>query len=298
MPVASKPERLRTLLADYPNTAAIKRGETVSPYVEFEFAPVKTASKSFKKLIDGQQYDAGELAIATWLQAHVYGRPFALLPAVIAGRTHHHTLVYNAARGKLTPSDLPGKRVGVRAFSVTTGVWVRGILQNDYGVDMDRVNWVTLERGHLSEYQDPPNAQLISANTSVLEMLFEGKIDAAIIGGNLNTEDWIKPLISSPHETAKEWVATHGCVPANHFFVIRKEIAQTKPYVVREILRMLVESKKVAGAPTDPDPLPIGLEAVRKPLSLVIHYAVQQKLIPRVLSVDEILEPVMRDLKS
>jgi len=91
----------------------------------------------------------------TYLQAKAYGKPYVLLPAVLVSRGQHHTIAYNAERGTLKPGDLHGKRVGVRAYSVTTGAWVRGILASDYGVELDKVEWITFEDPHVAEYRDP-----------------------------------------------------------------------------------------------------------------------------------------------
>ena len=127
--------KLFTLLGNYPNTLALKRGEIRSDLVDLEFADVKVANTAFKPLVRDAKFDLGELAIVTYLQAKAYGKPYILLPAPVVARGQHHTLAYNRERGHLTPADLVGKRVGVRAYSVTTGVWVRGILQEHHGAE-------------------------------------------------------------------------------------------------------------------------------------------------------------------
>jgi hypothetical protein len=159
--------KLFTLLGDYPNTLALKRGEIHSDLVDLEFADVKVASTAFKPLVRDAKFDLGELAIVTYLQAKAYGKPYILLPAPVVARSQHHTLAYNRERGRLTPADLAGKRVGVRAFSVTTGVWVRGILQEQFGVDVDKVHWVTFEDPHVAEYRDPPTVERAPSNKNL-----------------------------------------------------------------------------------------------------------------------------------
>ena len=104
------------------------------------------------------EFDVAELAIATFLQAKAHGKPLVLLPVVVRGKFAHSTLSYNAERGPLAPSDLPGRRVGIRAYAQTTPLWVRGILQNEYGVDLDRVKWITFEDPHVAEYREPATA--------------------------------------------------------------------------------------------------------------------------------------------
>src|SRR5579862_6821901 len=155
MPETQEALLLSTLLATYPNTSALKDGSVNSPLVHFDFADVKTANKAFKNLVRDQKYDLGELAIVTFLQAKAYGKPYVLMPASIVARGQHHTIFYNPDRGPLNPGDLNGKRVGVRAYTQTTGAWLRGILEEDYGVDFRRVRWVTFEEPHLAEYHDP-----------------------------------------------------------------------------------------------------------------------------------------------
>jgi hypothetical protein len=135
--------QLTTLSAafdDYPHTLPLKRGEIKSDRVALSFSDIRPANRFFKPMVRELKFDVSEMAIATYVQAKACGKPLVLLPATMMGRFQHGTILCNAAR-PLTPAELPGKRVGVRAYSQTTAVWVRGILQNDYGADMDRVRW-------------------------------------------------------------------------------------------------------------------------------------------------------------
>src|SRR5512145_1868359 len=150
---------LRTLLGDYPNTLALKKGQVRSTSLAFDFADVKVPSTAFKDVVRHLKYDVAELAIVTFLQAKTHGKPLALLPAVVVGNLAHPFLVYNGDRGVLTPAQLEGRRVGIRAYSVTTSAWIRGILQNDHGVDLDRIKWITFEDPHVAEYHDPATAE-------------------------------------------------------------------------------------------------------------------------------------------
>src|SRR5262249_32811986 len=128
--------RLRTLLGDYPNTMALKKAEVTSNIVNFDFADVKVANTAFKPLVREARFDVGELAIVTYLQARDHGKPYVLIPATVSGRGQHHTIVYNPQRGALSAHDLAGKRIGVRAYTQTTGGWVRGFLSDDFGVEL------------------------------------------------------------------------------------------------------------------------------------------------------------------
>src|SRR5487761_48587 len=135
MPETRPPVTLQTLLAANPNTSALRSGELRSPLVNFAYADVNTVNKAFKAIVREQKYDLGELAMVTFLQAKAYGKPYVLMPAVVVARGQHHTIFFNPERGHLHPGDLNGRRVGVRAYTQTTGAWVRGFLQEDYGVD-------------------------------------------------------------------------------------------------------------------------------------------------------------------
>src|SRR5215469_6790557 len=119
---------LHSLLGNHPNTKALKSGQISSSLVHFDYFEVKVANTQFKAMVRDLKYDFGELAIVTFLQAKIYGKPYIVLPATIVGRSQHHTIFYNADRGALSPSQLAGKRVGVRAYTQTTGAWVRGFL--------------------------------------------------------------------------------------------------------------------------------------------------------------------------
>src|ERR1043166_3382291 len=151
---ANSPHTLRTVLGNYPHTLPLKRGEIQSSAVRLDFFDVKPTHFPFKPMVRGLSFDVSEKAIVTFLMAKAYGKPLALLPAVMLGRFQHHCMLYNAERGTLTPQTLAGRRVGVRAYSQTTGVWLRGILANDYGLDLDKARWVTFEDDAVVVRQD------------------------------------------------------------------------------------------------------------------------------------------------
>jgi 4,5-dihydroxyphthalate decarboxylase len=296
--MAGEKTKLLPLLGNYPNTAALKNGAVKSTLVDFDFADVKVSNTAFKPLVREARFDVGELAIVTFLQAKIYGKPYALIPATVLGRGQHHTIAYNPERGPLTASGLRGKRVGVRAYTQTTGTWVRGFLADDYGVDPTTIRWITFEDPHLAEYKDPDFVARAPAGKSLVQMLLDGELDAAIVGDNL-PDPRLKPLIPDADLVARKWAEMHGGVPINHMIVTRDAIAKSRPDIVKEIYRMLLDSRRAAsppqGGPLDPlDPWRFGIEANRRSLEIVIDYSFRQQLIPRVLSVDELFADWMR----
>jgi 4,5-dihydroxyphthalate decarboxylase len=294
--VSSSPVTLYSLLGNHATTEALKTGRVSSPLVVFEYADVKVPNTQFKAMMRDQKYDFGELAIATYLQGYEYGKPYMLLPATILGRNQHHTIFYNADRGPLAPSELSGKRVGVRAYSQTTGAWVRGFLAEDYGVDLQSVTWVTFEDPHVAEYREPANVERAPEGKNLKQMLLAGEIDAAILG-DVPEEGPLKHLIPDPEAEGRCWARAHGGVPINHLSVIRRSIAESRPDVIREVYRVLKESRAAAALPTGvDDPVRFGIGAERQSLEQMVTYAHQQRLISRRFTAEELFGDAMRIL--
>jgi 4,5-dihydroxyphthalate decarboxylase len=283
--------KLSTLLGNYPNAQALKSGAVKSDLVEFDFADVKVPNTAFKALVREAKFDVAELAIVTFLQAKTYGKPYVLIPTTVLGRGQHHTIAYNPERGPLKASELAGKRVGVRAYTMTTGAWVRGFLADDYGVDPTAIRWASFEDPHLAEYQDPDFVTRAPTGKPLAQMLLDGELDAAIVG-DTRPDPRLKPLIPDAEAVAREWAETHGGVPINHMVVVRTSIAKERPDVVQGIFRALQESRNAASPPPGGplDPWRFGVEANRRSLEIIIDYSVRQKLIPRVFTVDELFE--------
>ena len=288
--------KLFTLLGDYPMSRGLKQGKVKSDLVEFEFADIKVANTGFKPMVRDYKFDLGELAIVTYLQAKAYNKPYVLMPALVVARPQHHTIAYNSERGELRPSDLPGKRVGLRAYSVTTGVWVRAILAKQFGVDLGKVHWVTFDDPHIAEYSDPPGIERAPAGKTLVQMLLDGELDAAVVGDTL-PDPRLKMLIPDVEGSAREWAKQYGD-PINHMLVIRSELSRTRPDVVREVFRLFKESRDLAVQSGDKRAalLNYGLEANRTALAAIIDIAFEQKLIPRRFSVEELFDDTTRGL--
>jgi 4,5-dihydroxyphthalate decarboxylase len=256
--------KLITLLGNYPVAAAIRNGDIKSDLIDFDIADIKVSNTAFKPLVREAKFDLAEIAIVTFLQAKAAGKAYTLIPATVVGRGQHHTIAYNPERGALKASDLTGKRVGVRAYTQTTGAWVRGFLADDYGVDPLKVQWVTFEDPHVAEYKDPDFVTRAPAGKELAQMLLDGEIDAAIVGDKM-PDPRLKPLIPDADAVARDWAQKHGGVPINHMMVVRESMR-------------------------------FGIEANRRSLELIIDYSFRQKLIPRKFSVDELFDDVTRVL--
>jgi 4,5-dihydroxyphthalate decarboxylase len=293
-------ETLSACLGSYPHTKALKEGDIKSDRVMLSFTEINPVNRAFLLMAREQKFDVCEMAIVTYLQAKAYGKPLMLLPATMLGRFQHGALLHNAERGPLRPEDLPGRRVGVRAFSQTTGVWIRGILWKDYGLDLGKVQWVTFEDAHVAEYRDPPGVERAAPGKDITQMLIDGELDAAIFGGAMPSDPRLKSVIPDPEAAGKEWYKKHGTVPVNHMVVVKDSLAKSNPGAVREVFRMLLDSKKAAGLPKAGaiDLVPFGFDAVKPSLELMSSYAYEMKLTPRHYAVEELFDDTTRALQA
>ena len=288
--------KLFTMIGDYPNPRALRSGAIKSDLVDYQFDDIKVPNTAFKPLVRDAKYDCSEVAINTFLQARYSNKPYILLPATIVGRGQIHNLLYNSERGVIKPTELHGKRVGVRAYTQTTGMWVRGMLAELYGMDVEKVRWVTFEDGHIAEYKDPPFVERAPAGKQLMQMLIDGELDAAIITDR--SDPRLKQVVPDAEEVSRKWAETHGGVPINHMLVMRDSIVKSRPDVVREVYRTVLASRRAMDLSKDGklDPLRFGIENVRKSLELAIEYSLVQKFIARRLTVDELFDDTTRAL--
>jgi 4,5-dihydroxyphthalate decarboxylase len=208
-----------------------------------------------------------------------------LLPDVVVARFQHGHALYNAKRGTLKPADLNGKRIGIRSFTTTTGAWLRGILANDHGVDLDSIDWVTFEDAHVAEFRD--TTKRAPAGKPIVQMLLDGDLDA-VLGEKVDHPD-LKPLFGDVAAEEKAWFAKHGVVPINHMVVVKQGLSDQHPDVVREVHRMLSESARTSTASPR-----FSADEMRRSLETIIRYAAQQGLIPRAYAADELFDDVTR----
>ena len=290
--------KLHALLGDYPVTRRLKAGGITSPLVAFDFVEANSVVSCFKRVVRDLEFDLAELALVTFLIAKAHGKPLVLLPIVLFSRYQHPYLVYNSDRGIVSPSDLEGRRVAIRSYSVTTSAWIRGMLQTEYGVDLARVQWITFEEPHVAEFRDPPNVRRAPAGTNMIDMLLAGEVGAAIVGDIANLDPRLKTVIPDTDAAARAWRERHGAIQVNHMVVVSEALCRRHPGAVREAYRMLAESRRAAPAtgPDGWDPAPCGVEANRRNLEVAIECVYRQGLVPRRYAVDELFDDVTRGL--
>jgi len=282
--------RLRTLLGDHACTSALKDGSIKSDLVTLDFAEYSPTNKGFKPMVREGAFDVSEMAIVTYLMANSFGKPMVLLPSVVLARFQHAYAVYRDELGTLTPRDLEGRRVGIRSFTTTTGAWLRGILANDYGVDLNSIDWVTFEDAHVAEFRD--TTVRAPAGKAIIQMLLDGELDAVL--GEKVERPGLKPLFADAAAEEKSWFAKHQVVPINHMVVVSETLSSEHPEAVREVSRLLQASAALAPPAAVPR---FDAEEMRHSLEMIIQYAAQQGLIPRAFTVDELFDDLTRSLQ-
>jgi 4,5-dihydroxyphthalate decarboxylase len=294
------PPKLRTVFRPDGHTAPLKAGTVKPRTFEIEYVDVPVLIQAFRRMVRGLEFDICEMAITTYLCAKAHGKRFTAIPVFPARIFHHRAILYNTKSGIRSPKDLEGKNVGVhRGYTVTTGVWIRGILQHQYGVDLSKITWLLSGDEHVAEYQPPPNVKPIGQDQNLEDMLASGEIPAAV-NVELEHPD-VKPLISNAAEAGFAALRTSGHYPINHTVVVRDELLAANPGLAADVFGAFTEAKdlyvkrlrsgeieklsktderyKRVMEITGSDPLPYGIEPNRGMIETVIQYAVEQQII-------------------
>ncbi|MEE7567574.1 hypothetical protein HH297_14900, partial [Xanthomonas sp. Kuri4-3] len=271
---------LRTVLSAYPHTDALRSGALGSTTVRLDLQEVSPVHRAFAPMVREQAYDLCELALVTALQAIAYGRPVVLLPAVVAARFQRGCLIAYRPRGVLRPSDLPGMRVGVRAYTQTTGMWVRAHLAEDFGLDIARSHWITHDPPHVEQYRDPPFVLRVPGAKGTLDMLRDGDIDAAILGNDLPRGEEFVAVVPDAQERDLAWWRVHRFMPINHMVVAGAAACHDHPGAVRDAYALLREADRRAwpdtAGPDAPKPTLFGFQRLAGPLAWAIDACVKQ----------------------
>lgn len=254
---------------------------------DVERQDVKPVHKASRGFVNDQAVDVCELAVVTLLQAAADGRPVVLLPITALGRTQHQTLV---TMGNLTVDDVEGRSVGVRSWSQTTGVWMRGFLTEEYGVDLRKVDWTVYEGAHVDGYSDPAWVTRAPEDARLQADFLEGRLDFGIMGNELPADDRIRTAIDNALDVAAGWTERRGFLPLNHVIGASAEAAAAHSGTVLAMYDAL-SAVAAAGRPASgADPNPVGFEALRGPVSLAARYALEQEVISRPVEFDELVE--------
>ncbi|SEG96076.1 4,5-dihydroxyphthalate decarboxylase [Actinacidiphila yanglinensis] len=285
---------LSVLLGDYPHTRPLKDGTLPVPGVECRFGQASPLYSAFARMVRNLEYDVCEMALATYFQAREAGVPITLLPVVMIGGTHHRSLTRLPGGPALAPEQLAGRRVGVRSSSQTTGLWVRGLLREDYGVEPSAVTWVTTEEPHVAGYREPDNV-LRSGAAKVPDLLRGGEVAAAVLGpraGGTQGMDLV-PVIEDAPAAGQAWIKRHGTIPVNHMVVVRDEVLESAPQAVAALCGALRDAIAATAGARDASPAGRVVAAgwsgpLRAALEIGARYALEQQVVRSAVDLDGI----------
>ena len=291
---------LRAAIGAYKHAAALRSGQVASAKLRLQFADVSPVNRAIAPMVREARFDVCEMAIATFLQAKACNKPLVLLPVTMAARFQEGALLCRTADGAIQgPADLAGRRVGVRAYSQTTGMWLRGILAGDHGVRPDGVRWVTFEDAHVAECRDPPWAERAPAGADMLAMLRAGALDAAVVGNDVPDDPGLRTVFPDPAAAAEAFWRKHGFVPVNHLLTVRRELAESRPDLIAELLRMVRDAKAAVSRDAGGrDPLPAGRAALRPAIELALRFSAEQGLLPRRIGLEDVWEGLPHEEES
>ena len=281
---------LQMALGKHPHVQALRDGTVRSERLDLRFLDFDPLPKAFRQMVRALDIDVSEMALTTHAIAHSFGKPIAALPVVLWRRLHHDNLVCAADSDIAGPADLAGRRVGVRAYSQTTGVWIRGILESEYSVDPRKITWVTKEDAHVAEYEDPPNCIRDTSSASLRDLLFAGEL-AAIMGERTVDPSGIRPVIPNAAKAAREWSRRTGIFPVNHVIAVRTALLDEHQWLAEELMRLFEAAR--ARAPGKPeDHIVYGIEPNRKAIDMLLDFSARQGLTPRRYSPEELFVDV------
>jgi len=301
---------MRTAIGDYGHTKGLKDGTATSDKFDMEHIDVSPVTSIFRRMVRGLEFDVCEMALSTYLCARAHGKAFTGIPIFLTRSFYHGGITYNQKSGIKSPDDLAGRKIGVRGYTVTPGVWTRGLLQTVYGLDLNSVTWVLSGDEHVAEYVAPSNV-VSSPNGDLNAMLLSGEIDAAIGAGASDSPD-IKHLFSDPDGADADWFSSTGLYPISHMLVAKNDHLESKPWLAGELFSLFQAAKKPyleflhsSGdkSPADQallkmadivgdDPIPFGLDSSRKTLETFINFNVDQKVIPEWVDVEDVFATV------
>lgn len=311
---------LKIAIAEHPHTAAIRNGTIPIEGVEAEFVTVKPQIGAFRRMVRDVEFDVCELAPTTYIIARAYGAPFVGLPIFVVRRFHHGGLLVRADAGIRTPKDLEGKQVGVRAYSVTTGVWTRQVLIDEFGLDSSKVTWVVDDEEHVTQLKLPANVIHAPAGSSLADMMAKGELAAgfaaaagigrtgAPTGGWQEVEADYPDLLPNAAELEADYYARTGIYPMHGTIVVKDSVLAEHPWIAQSIYKAFDQAKQewlarldAGQATTDGDkkylalrkivghdPLPYGLQENLKTIEALEATAFKQGLTPRRMKIDEL----------
>ena len=273
---------MQVAIGTYEHTKSLKDGSVSSPSLgQLDFVEVSPITRAFRQMATQQAYDIAEMAIVTYMLARVYDKPIVGLPIVLVRSTLLPSLVTAEGSPITDPRDLNGKTLGIRSYTQTSGVWVRGMLQDAFGVDLSSLKWTTFEGSHLDEYRDPANVTRAPEGQNMIDMVKSGELAAAI---GVPANDGLRSLVPNAAQAEADWSARSGVRTLNHILTVKRSVVDAHPNALREITDLFQRARGADGAAVPA----IGVEPSRKAFETIARYAHEQGITPREMTVEEL----------
>ncbi len=282
---------LSVVLANYPLTKLLKDGTITSDKIKLNFIEFDKVSEAFDAMVETQPYDVCEMAVGTFFQALEFNKPIRLMPIVGDGDFHHGSLYYDPQFGKVTPADLKGAKVAVRAYTQTTALWVRGALSEQFGVKPSDMTFITTEAPHVAEYVNPPYVQFAPESVKdPFDLVKSGECKAIFAGPKqVKNLPW-EHVIENHEQAAQEWFNVHHAVPINHMVCCTNKLAEEDPEAVAELYRMFQQAYEMTKDQLKPA-VCLGREKIWPTLDVCMDYCVEQGMTSRKFTQDEVFVP-------
>jgi 4,5-dihydroxyphthalate decarboxylase len=284
-------------------------------------------SELFWRQLHFAEFAVAEMSCSSFMIAVARGDPrFVGLPIFTTRRFFHTSILVARSAGIDKPADLKGKRVGVPEYQQTAALWTRGVLQHEFGVHPQEIEfWMerTPEKSHggATGFKRPPGVVVkqIPPDKSIGAMMLAGKLDAALhylsdrnlvdrSRVNLASHPDFKYLFTDPLAEGIRYYRKTGLFPINHQAVVRSEVAQKEPWVLLNLLKAFDRANEIANAQrrehidyhlatgllTGDAVTPLlhhGVKANRKVIETIAQYSLEQGLTPRLIKIEELYAP-------
>ena len=270
------------------------------------------------RMLNYYDFDASELSLSSYLIARTLGKPLIAIPVFPARAFRHSCIFINTRSGIREPRDLAGKRVGLAEFQQTATVWVRGILEHEYGLALDKVRWFTWAKRSRMEIDMPRQYSIeqIPPEKQADEMLASGELDAIICANLfpslLSGAPNVRRLFENYPEVESAYYKKTGIFPIMHTIAIREELWKESPWIAISLFKAFQQAKELAYRRLNDlspykismvwfrepmkeqreilgeDPWPYGLARNRRVVETLMGYLYEQGLAKRKLTIEEL----------
>jgi 4,5-dihydroxyphthalate decarboxylase len=237
---------------DYEIVRALKEGSVEPDGIELTVLTQMDSNTRHHRFLQGREFDVAELSACSYVIARGLGQPFMSLPVFLHRRFRHGAIYINTTKGISRPSDLNGRTLGAKSWTATAILWMRGILESEYGVDLRSITWLTDLDDHVEGFEPPKDFKVrrIGDDQSIERMLAEGEVDALL------HPDIIQPIVDGdprvarlfpdyPQEQVRYYQKT-GIFPIMHVLGILPEIVERHPWVPMNLMEAFTKAKAIA----------------------------------------------------